>query len=64
MSYLLFEIWTEEEDGHQELIDTTASKTEAIKIAEQSILDGSFAAVILQETEDGDLEEVLRFESD
>jgi hypothetical protein len=64
MSYLLFEIWTEEEDGHQELIDTTASKTEAIKIAEQAILDGSIAAVILQETEDGDLEEVLRLESD
>ena len=64
MSYLLFEIWTEEEDGHQELIDTTASKTEAIKIAEQAILEGSIAAVILQETEDGDLEEVLRLESD
>jgi hypothetical protein len=64
MSYLLFEIWTEEEDGHQELIDTTASKTEAVKIAEQAILDGSISAVILQETEDGDLEEVLRIESD
>jgi hypothetical protein len=64
MSYLLFEIWAEEEDGHQELIDTTASKTEAVKIAEQAILDGSIEVVVLQETEDGDLEEVLRIESD
>ena len=61
---MLFEVWAEEEDGHQELIDTTASETEAVKMAKQAILDGTFAAVVLQETEDGDLKEILRFESD
>jgi hypothetical protein len=61
--YMLFEVWAEEEDGHQELVDTTASETEAVKIAKQAILDGSFAAVVLQETEDGDLKEIKRFEN-
>ncbi len=61
---MLFEIWTEDEDGHQELIETTASETAAKKLAETAVLDGAYTAIVLQETEDGDLEEVFRVETD
>jgi hypothetical protein len=62
--FTLFEIWTEDEEGRQELIDTTASHTEAVKLAEKSVTEGAFAAFVLRETEDGDLEEIERFISD
>lgn len=62
MSYLLFEVWSEDENGHQELVDTTASSTAAFKLA-QSVLSEEYpVAIVLQETEDGDSEFVKRFE--
>jgi len=60
---MLFEVWTEDEEGHQELIETTASMSEAVKLAETAVLDGAFAATIFQETEDGNSREIERFES-
>lgn len=64
MSYTLYEVWSEDELGHQDLVETTASETEAINIAERVVLEGSYASVVYKETEDGDLIEVERFESD
>jgi hypothetical protein len=64
MSYQLYEVWTEDEQGHQELLETTASKKAAMDIAEKAVLEGSNAAVIFQETEDGDIAEIERFERD
>lgn len=64
MSFQLYEVWTEDEDGHQDLLETTASLTAARKIANQSIENGSAAAVIYQENEEGDIEEIERFERD
>lgn len=64
MSYTLYEVWAEHIDGHQTLIETTASLTEAGKIAEQAVLDGYYAGVVFKETNDGDLVEVERFESE
>lgn len=62
MSYQLYEVWTEDEQGHQELLETTASKKAAEDLAEKAVLEGSFAAVIFQETEDGEIAELERFE--
>ena len=62
--FMLFEIWAEDEDGRQELIETTASETEAFKIAEQAIIDGAFASIVMKEDEYGDLNEVQRFEAE
>lgn len=62
MSYLLFEVWSEDIDGHQELVDTTASSTEAYKIAQSALSEEYPVAFILQETEDGDSEFIKRFE--
>ena len=64
MRYMLFEVWTEDEDGHQDLLETTASITAARKIANQSVINGSPAAIIYQENEEGDTEEIERFERD
>ena len=60
---MLYEVWTEDDDGHQELIETTASKTEAVNLAKQAIIDGAVAVTIFQETDDGDSAEIQRFES-
>lgn len=64
MSYQLYEVWTEDEQGHQELLETTASEKAANDLAEKAVLEGSFAAVIFQETEDGEIIELQRFERD
>lgn len=61
MSFLLYEVWAEDQDGHQELIDTTASQTEAFKLAEK-FLGEHPAVVVFKETEDGDTVEIKRFE--
>lgn len=62
--FMLFEIWTEDEDGRQELIETTASQSEASKLAEKLVVEGAYTAFVLQETDDGDLTEIERFISD
>lgn len=62
MSFLLFEIWAEEDDGHLELIETTASQSEAFKIAQQCLSEGYFSAEVLQETEEGDSVLIKRFD--
>jgi hypothetical protein len=63
MSFLLYEVWTEDEDGHQELVETTASLTGAKRIAQKALEDGSLAVVIYQETEDGDTREIQRMDA-
>ena len=60
MSFMLYEVWTEDEIGHQELVDTTASKTEALQIAESCLEQGAIVALVFQETEDGDSKEIAR----
>jgi hypothetical protein len=62
MNYELYEVWGVDEDGHEELIETTASKKEANIIAENSLTTGFVQAVIYREDDHGDLEEVDRIE--
>ena len=61
---MLFEIWIEDNDGRQELIETTASQTEAFKIAEQAVIEGAYASIVLKEDDNGDISEVQRFEAE
>jgi hypothetical protein len=60
----LYEIWAQEEDGHEELIDTTPSRTQAFEIAQSTIGLGYLAVVVFQENEIGELEEIKRFQPD
>ena len=58
MKFELYEIWTEDSDGHQELVDTTSSIVEAKRIAQLALDDGAEYVTIYRETDDGDLEVV------
>ena len=62
MNFELYEVWAVDEAGHEELLETTASRKEAEEIAEASLGLGHFQTVVYRENESGDLEEVDRFE--
>lgn len=62
MNFELYEVWAVDEAGHEELLETTASKKEAYGIAETSLGLGYFQTVVYREDENGDLKEVDRFE--
>ena len=53
MNWTQYEVWAEM-DGHQELIETTASKKEAIQLAERTFNDGVDFVKVFEETDDGD----------
>ena len=56
MIWVQYEVWGVEEDGHEELIETTNSLKEARKIAEQALTDQVVECIIYKE-EDGELYE-------
>jgi hypothetical protein len=60
MIWVQYEVWGVEEDGHEELIETTNSLKEARKIAEAALTDQIVECIIYKE-EDGELyeEEVI-----
>ncbi len=62
MNFELYEVWAEDEDGHEELQETTASKKQACEIAESLLGQGFLYATVYQETEEGELAEIQRFE--
>lgn len=62
MNYELYEVWAVNDAGHEELLETTASKKEAYEIAEASLGLGHYQTVVYREDENGDLEEIDRFE--
>jgi hypothetical protein len=53
MSWTQYEVWAEM-DGHQELIETTHSKKEALQLAERTFNDGVDYVQVFEETNDGD----------
>jgi hypothetical protein len=62
MTWELYEVWTEDDIGHQELVDTTKSLKEAQTLAKKS-LDENPIAIIYKETDDGDTIEIERLTS-
>lgn len=60
MTWELYEVWTEDEYGHQELVDTTKSYREAEELAQASLAEGAYIVLISKETEDGDTQEIER----
>jgi hypothetical protein len=61
MNFELYEVWSVDEAGHEELLETTASRKEAQEIAKASLGLGYLQTVIYREDENGDLEEIQRF---
>ena len=58
MTWELYEVWAEDEDGHERLVDTTKSRKEALSLAKKTVNEGSISAKVFRETEDGDYEEI------
>ena len=53
MSWTQYEVWAEM-DGHQELIETTHSKKDALQMAQQTYNDGCDLVQVFEETNEGD----------
>jgi len=62
MTWELYEVWAEDDLGHEDLVDTTPSLKEARKIADTAIDEGAVRAKILKESPDGDFEVVEEIE--
>jgi hypothetical protein len=62
MNWELYEVWSVDEDGHEELIDTTASLKEARQIAQANITEYYAECIIYAEDPAGDLVEVERIQ--
>ena len=60
MTWELYEVWTEDEIGQQDLLDTTKSYKEAETLAQQALIEGAYFVIIYKETEEGDTEEIER----
>ena len=60
MNWELYEIWSVDEDGHEDLIETTKSLKEARAIAEANLTEYYAECVIYAEDPKGDLVEIER----
>jgi hypothetical protein len=60
MTWELYEVWAADEDGHEELIETTKSYKEAKALAKKSLNEGAVESWINRETGDGDFDEIER----
>ena len=56
MIWVQYEVWSVDEDGHEELVETTNSLKEARKIAEAALTEQIVECIIYKE-EDGELYE-------
>ena len=57
MNWVQYEVWAESE-GHQELIETTASRKEALALAQRTFDDGVDPVTVYEETADGDYAQI------
>ena len=62
MNWELYEVWAEDDDGQEELIETTNSRKQAFEIAQTQLDLGYSASIVYLENEEGALEKVKRFE--
>lgn len=61
MTWELYEVWSEDDVGHQELVETTRSLKEAKALAKNTLeLEGIEAVTIFQELDSGDTVEIER----
>jgi len=60
MNWELYEVWSVDEDGHEDLIDTTKSLKEAREIAQANLTEYYVECIIYREDEDGELVEIER----
>lgn len=59
MSWEQYEVWAEDEEGREELVETTKSLKEAKSLAQKTLNSGFISAKIMRES-DEDYEEISR----
>lgn len=62
MSLEFYEVWAQDDEGHEELVETTIVKKQALNLAKQCLEKGYVAGIVYEEDENGDPIEVERFE--
>jgi len=62
MSLEFYEVWARNEDGHEELVETTIVRKQAVELAKRCLEQGYTAGIVFQEDDFGDLKELERFE--
>lgn len=61
MNWELYEVWSVDEDGAEDLVNTTASLKEAKAIAEDTLSDDYYVeCIIYAEDQEGELIEIER----
>jgi hypothetical protein len=60
MNWELYEVWSVDADGHEDLVETTKSLKEARQIAQANITEYYAECVIYREDEQGELIEIER----
>jgi hypothetical protein len=60
MNWELYEVWSVDEDGHEDLIDTTKSLKEAREIAQSNLTDDYVECIVYAEDPEGELVEIER----
>ena len=62
MSFMFYEVWAVDGDGHEELIGSTASRTDAQKMAHVALEENEYidSVWIGEENEQGDVAEIAR----
>lgn len=63
MNWELYEVWSVDEDGHEDLVDTTKDLKEARRLAQANLTDYYVECIIYKEDEQGDLIEVERLKA-
>jgi hypothetical protein len=61
MNWVQYEVWAEDDSGHLELIETTASRKEALAIGKNTFNDRATMVTVYEETADGDYEAIKQF---
>ena len=61
MNWVQYEVWSEDDSGQQDLIETTASKKDAIRIAERTHKENNSRVTVYEETTDGDYQLIKEF---
>ncbi len=63
---MFYEVWASDEDGHEELVGTTSSEIDAMKMAEESLAedDRFIESWVFKENDLGDLDEIARLTVD
>ena len=60
MNWELYEVWSVDEDGHEDLIDTTKSLKEARAIAQFNLSEYHVECIVYAEDPEGELVEIER----